>query len=147
MAIIVCILTVCVRDETLRLPIYEINEAKHTTEETEIVNGLNKYRNENGYNRLLTDQTAQILAEEHSVYMVDVNEVNHSGFSQRDLELKNKGAVRVGEIVAGGYHSIEAVIRAWINSQDHNKIIKGDFTHCGVSVKEKKYTVIFLKIE
>lgn len=147
MVILICILTGCEPDNDLTPPTYEQNEARHTEQETEIVNGLNNYRNEKGYNILLTDQTAQELAEAHSVYMAEINEVTHEGFSSRCLELTNKGAAGVGEIVGGGYSTTEAVVKAWLNSQDHNKIITGNFSHCGVSIIDKKYTVIFIKIE
>ena len=137
----------CETDENLTQITYDIIEATHTILETEIVNRINEYRNENGFSLLATDQQTQILAHDHSDYMAVVKEVTHSGFSSRHLELKNKGAVGVGEIVGGGYSTVEAVVIAWLKSEDHNKIIKGNFTHCGVSIKEKYYTVIFIKIE
>ena len=79
--------------------------------------------------------------------MAEIKEVTHEGFSSRHLDLVNKGALDVGEIVGGGYSTEEAVVIAWLKSKKHSNIIVGDFTHLGVSIKDKYFTVIFINIE
>tara|TARA_R110000787_G_scaffold109035_2_gene217581 strand:+ start:68437 stop:68940 length:504 start_codon:yes stop_codon:yes gene_type:complete len=79
-------------------------------------------------------QYASAYAVRHTNYMIDMNRINHDNFGERSEALKQKGAIRVGENVANGYATAEAVVFAWLNSPTHKHVIEGNYTHSGFGV-------------
>ena len=81
-------------------------------------------------------QYASAYAVEHTKYMIDISDINHDHFQYRADALKERGALIVGENVAFGYNTAEAVVHAWLNSEGHRKIIEGEYTHSGFGVMQ-----------
>lgn len=123
----------------------------YTNIELDIIAEVNAYRESLGLNALQPIGDISLTAEDHSEYMATQGQVSHDNFGQRYSDLVNAiGAKAVSENVAYGYHSAEAVVKAWINSEAHKKNIIDNHTHMGISViaddEGKNYfTHIFVK--
>lgn len=70
----------------------------------------------------------------HTEYMIDNERISHDGYGRRTQALLDEGANSVGENVARGYLSAEAVVNAWLNSPTHRRVIEGSYTHSGFGV-------------
>lgn len=118
----------------------EITESKMTYSpiENEILNLINEYRKEKGLTTLSRLNLISSVAKTHTSYMVEVGKVNHDNFPIRHEQLvHNALAISVGENVAYGYSSSESVVKAWLNSPGHKKIIEDEtFTHFGISTEK-----------
>ena len=67
--------------------------------------------------------------------MIDKEQINHDNFGYRSEGIKyHDNAEVVGENVAYGYDTAEAVVNAWLNSPGHKAIIEGNYTHTGFGV-------------
>lgn len=119
--------------------------------EVQILDKVNAYRKSLDLPELKPLAEISLEAEDHTTYMAETGQVNHDNFGQRYTDLVNSiGAKAVSENVAFGYHSAEAVVQAWINSEGHRENIEGNSTHFGISVKQDKegrnyYTNIFVR--
>ncbi len=128
----------------------EKQEAKTIT--NEILQLVNTYRASVGKSALIANNLATELAEEHTLFMIDQNEISHDNFDQRGRRLINEeNAVKVGENVAFKYKTAEEVMDAWINSDGHRKNLEGDFVHIGISAIKNDagvyyFTQLFFKI-
>ncbi|HSP11814.1 MAG TPA: CAP domain-containing protein [Salegentibacter sp.] len=125
----------------------EINSIDHTAKtsvnytykdiEQDILTEINDYRKELDLNTLTPLAEISLEAEDHNIYMVETGTVSHDNFGARYTALVNSIAARaVSENVGYGYHTAEAVVKAWIKSDGHRENIESDFTHFGVSVVE-----------
>lgn len=120
--------------------------------EIEILTSINSYRISKGLSELDKVDIITIQAEDHTIYMVERNVVNHDNFILRYNSLvKEIGAKAVSENIGYGYGTAEGVVQAWIDSDEHRKNIEGDFTHFGISVEKDAdgrnyFTNIFVKI-
>ena len=115
----------------------DLNLAQETNWEiaNRILDLVNQHRVSVGLATIQADQQyASAYAVDHTKYMIDMNQINHDYFSVRSAALKDRGALHVGENVANGYSSAEAVVNAWLNSPSHLDIIEGNFTHSGFGV-------------
>jgi len=126
---------------------YNYNET-----ELKLVNLINNYRQSIGLNTLEVINHISYKSEEHNIYMIDNNVVNHDYFQQRsDNLIQVLGAARVGENIAYNYQTAENAFSAWMNSPGHRANIEGDYTHFGISVTidtktgKKYYTNMFMK--
>ena len=106
--------------------------------ENEILNLINEYRKEKGLTTLSRLNLISSVAKTHTSYMVEVGKVNHDNFPIRHEQLvHNAQAISVGENVAYGYSSSKSVVKAWLNSPGHKKIIEDEtFTHFGISTEK-----------
>ncbi|MGC1206063.1 MAG: CAP domain-containing protein [Flavobacteriaceae bacterium] len=124
---------------------------KPKTIEVEILELLNNHRLSLGLDPLVDMTIIKSVANTHTDYMVDNDEVSHANFFERSNYLKqNAEAERVSENVAYGYSSADSVVRAWLKSDGHKANIEGDYTNFDVSAElndEGKwyYTNIFIK--
>ncbi|MFD2942001.1 CAP domain-containing protein [Flavobacterium notoginsengisoli] len=114
---------------------------------------INEYRLSVGLHALERINHISFKCEEHNLYMIENNVVDHNDFVARSQNITNVlGAKKVGENVAYNYKTPEAALRAWLESPGHKENIEGDFTHFGISVKtdaatgKKYYTNIFAKL-
>ncbi|MCC9070822.1 CAP domain-containing protein [Flavobacterium sp. F-65] len=121
--------------------------------ELETMKLINDYRVSVGLNELKAINHISFKSEEHDMYMIANNVVNHDDFVARSENIiKVLGAIKVGENVAYNYNTPEAVLKAWLASAGHKKNIEGDYTHFGMAIKidpengRKYYTNIFAKI-
>lgn len=119
--------------------------------ELEILELINNYRDSIGLNRLQDMSIIKAEAYPHTDYMIENNQVSHDGFLlRRENLMNNAGAISVGENVAYGYATAEAVVNAWLNSDGHRAIIEGDYTNFDISAELDEnnrwyYTNIFIK--
>ncbi|RSC92060.1 CAP domain-containing protein [Tenacibaculum singaporense] len=119
--------------------------------EADILDLINTYRVNNGFSSLSKLQTIKSQTSNHTNYMIEKDEVSHDFFYQRKEYLaENADAVKVGENVAYGYSTAEAVVNAWIKSDGHRENIEGDYTHFEVTAEKSAngkwyYTNIFVK--
>jgi uncharacterized protein YkwD len=120
--------------------------------ESEIVALVNAHRTSLGLNALSTLNIVSGVADGHTDYMIEVGQVSHDNFAQRAQTLMNEAAAKsVGENVAYGYSTAEGVVKGWLNSDGHRKIIENpDYTHFGISMETSAdnrnyFTNIFIK--
>ena len=117
----------------------------------EILILINDHRANLGLDAIKKDQQyASAYAVDHTMYMIDVNNINHDNFVERSQALKDRGAKMVAENVAYGYHSAEAVVNAWLNSPGHRSVIEGRYSHSGFGVLKNSegryfYTQLFYR--
>lgn len=127
----------------------ETPEAKSI--EVEILERINNHRLSLGLTPLSEMTMVKSVAQSHTDYMVDNDEVSHHNFFSRSDYLKsNAGAKKVSENVAYGYSSAEAVVRAWIKSEAHKENLEGDYSNFDISAEKNAegrwyYTNIFIK--
>ncbi len=127
------------------------NSIAYTSLESEILTGVNKYRESIGMKALSRVDEVTYQADDHTVYMTSNEVVNHDNFNVRYSNLVSTvGAKSVAENVAFGYGNADAVVKAWIASEGHRVNIEGDFTHFGISVDKDKngknyFTNIFMR--
>ena len=120
--------------------------------ELKIVTLVNNYRQSIGLNTLEVINHISYKSQEHNIYMIDNNMVNHDYFQQRSNNLiQVLGAATVGENIAYNYQTAESAMSAWLNSPAHKANIEGNYTHLGISVTvdettgKKYYTNMFMK--
>lgn len=123
----------------------------YTDIEKDILSAINEYRKEQDIKELSPLGEISLEAEDHNYYMVETGKVSHDNFGERYTALVNSIAARaVSENVAYGYHTADAVVKAWIKSDGHRENIESNFTHFGVSVVEDEegrnyFTNIFVR--
>lgn len=134
-----------------KLPIVTVYE--YSPIELETMTIINNYRLSIGLNALEKINHVSYKSEEHDIYMIENNVVNHDAFVERSNNIiKALGAVKVSENIAYNYNSALGAFDAWMKSPHHRENIEGDFTHFGIAIKEnpinrrKYYTNIFVKM-
>ena len=130
-----------------------IESYSYSASELEAMDLINEYRVSKGLNVLKKINHLSHKAEEHDVYMIGNNIVNHDNFSDRSQNIINAlGAKSVSENIAYNYKTSQAALNAWLLSTGHKENIEGNFTHFGIAIKEnpingrKYYTNIFIKL-
>ncbi|MDO6676827.1 CAP domain-containing protein [Tenacibaculum sp. 1_MG-2023] len=119
--------------------------------EADVLDLINSYRVNNGFSSLNKLQTIKSQTNNHTNYMIEKEEISHDFFHQRKEYLtENANAIKIGENVAYGYSTAEAVVDAWIKSNGHKENIEGDYTHFEITAKKSDngkwyYTNIFVK--
>ena len=145
--VLVCILTCasCSKDNTLpeenaqNKSVELVNTFAYTAIESDILDGVNKYRQSIGLSTLIKVDEVTLQADDHTIYMTTNEVVNHDNFNIRYSNLvKGVGAKSVAENVAFGYNTADAVVKAWIGSEGHRENIEGNFTHFGIAVDKDK---------
>lgn len=116
----------------------------------EVLEVVNEYRSSIGLSSLEEHQTSELLALNHSAYMVEQNRASHDNFFQRSDYLRSNGAQIVSENVAYGFQTAESALQGWLDSPSHKAALEGDFTHTGIAVVAnengiKYYTQLFVK--
>ena len=129
-----------------------VTQYNYNDTETKLVTLVNNYRVSVGLNPLQVINHISFKSEEHNIYMIDNNVVNHDYFQQRSNNLVQVlGAEKVGENIAYNYQTAESAMSAWLHSSAHKANIEGDYTHLGISVTvdpatgKKYYTNMFIK--
>lgn len=125
----------------------------YTPAEVEVLDLINKYRIDNGCNKLEKIDYISVTSEKHNYYMIAANTISHNGFIARSEDIiKVLEAKKVSENIAYNYKSSQGAFDSWLKSPEHKKNIIGDFTNFGISIRQdsitKKiyYTNIFVKI-
>lgn len=124
----------------------------YSTMELEVLSLVNNYRATKKLPALQKLNIVSSVAETHSTYMAETGLVNHDNFSERNSELVQKASAKaVGENVAFGFNSANAVVNAWIKSDSHRKILENnDYTHFGIAIETNDngrhyFTQMFIK--
>ncbi len=139
--VFMCLVTSCQKDEGVASEEVNYSIDLNLAQETdwrmadEILVRINEHRTSIGLSEIIKDQQyASAYAVDHTQYMIDIERINHDNFSVRSKALKDRGAKVVGENVAFGYTTAEAVVTAWLNSEGHREIIEGNYTHSGFGI-------------
>lgn len=117
----------------------------------EILQLVNTHRANIGKDTLSFDTLANDLVYDHTLYMIEQNDISHDDFDERADRLFEEGnANSVSENVAYGQRTAQAVMEAWLNSSGHRENIEGDFTHIGIAVVKNAsgtyyFTQLFMK--
>jgi len=121
-------------------------------DEIELARIINQYRLSNGKSTLEIVNHISYKSQEHNLYMIENNVVNHDYFQSRANNIMQVlGAVSVGENIAYNYSTPNAALHAWLNSPGHKENLDGDYTHFGISISvnpingKKYYTNMFMK--
>jgi len=119
----------------------------------EVVELINAHRISLGLNTLNILDDVSAAAISHTQYMVGQGKASHDNFYSRSQHLKAKiNAKIVSENVAYGFTNAEALVNAWLNSDDHRENIENaELTELGVACKKNNsgkyfFTNIFVKI-
>jgi len=122
------------------------NNIKYSKIEMGILDLVNNHRTSIGLNTLEKMDIISTVAKSHSDYMVKTGRVSHENFSNRqDKLVANANAIAVGENVGYGYSNAKDVVKAWLNSDTHRKVIeKSAFTHFGISTQQNLKGRIFI---
>lgn len=129
-----------------------VTNYSYNDSELEVMQLINNYRLSIGLKALEAVNHISYKSEEHDLYMIANDVVDHNGFGDRYQNIVSVlGATKVGENVAYNYKTSAAVLKAWLESPGHKENIEGDYTHFGIAVKldsngRKYYTNIFAKI-
>jgi len=123
-----------------------------TPDEIELARIINQYRLSVGKSQLEIVNHISYKSQEHNLYMIQNNVVNHDYFDSRANNIMQVlGAIRVGENIAYNYSTPNAALYAWLNSPGHKENLDGDYTHFGISISvnpvngKKYYTNMFMK--
>jgi uncharacterized protein YkwD len=157
LVMIICIIGSCSSDNSesqdTKVSSLMIMNYTYISSELETMELINAYRVGLGLNKLEKINHISYKSEEHNIYMIANNVVNHNDFIARSQNIKNVlGAKMVEEIIAYDYNSPKGAFNAWMNSTEHKECIIGNYTHFGISIREnpvtgiKYYTTIFAKI-
>jgi uncharacterized protein YkwD len=129
-----------------------INDFVYSDNETQLFDAINDYRISQGKNPLILVNHISYKSQEHNLYMIDKNVVNHDFFSERSNNIiAVLGAVKVAENIAYNYNNANSVLHAWLNSPDHKENLDGNYTHIGISIAvnpingKKYYTNMFMR--
>ena len=120
--------------------------------ELEVLDLVNKHRNSNGLTPLKRLNSISMVAESHSKYMAKTGIVSHENFPKRSQELMDSiNAKSIGENIGFGFGTAEGILKAWLKSDSHKKIIENPtYTHFGISIKQNNemrnyFTNIFIR--
>lgn len=132
-------------------PVEEDLQSPYSLFEIEILELVNQYRSDLHLKELQNSDVISQQAQQHNQHMINRREVCHHNFGARFSYLKKRiGAKSMGENVAFGYGTANAVVSEWLKSEAHYSIIISQKTHFGVAADEgtegKLYvTMIFVK--
>ncbi len=102
---------------------------------------VNAYRQSQGLTPLAWDTRIYEAARKHDDLMAQQNSVSHQLPGEPDFwhRISNEGVdgmSAAGEIIAGGNYDVIKTRQQWIDSHDHDAIMKGDFTSIGCELQQ-----------
>ena len=157
--LLVCVFTLnsCSKDSDLpqetsaNLTVKLVDNFAYSKIETQILEAVNQHRESIGLNALDPVDDITLQALDHTSYMASLKVVNHDDFNKRyEALVKEIGAKAVAENVAFGYRTANAVVAAWIKSDEHRANLEGNYKYFGVAVEQDKdgrnyFTNIFVR--
>jgi uncharacterized protein YkwD len=110
----------------------------YTEKETDLILGINIYRESNNLPPLSTVNYLSIVSVPHVDKLIETNQINHDGFGQRVEEINKYSCdPRIGEILAYNYITNISVINAWDSSPEHRHILIDEkYNSIGVCVRQ-----------
>lgn len=114
-----------------------VNPSDETNPETQVLNLTNAFRAENGLPPLSLNPQLAIAAETHSNNMAQQDFFSHTGADGSSAGDRAQDAGYsssfVGENIAAGYSTPEAVVQGWIDSQGHREnLLNPDYEEIGI---------------
>lgn len=112
----------------------------------------NNQRDKMGTLPLIAKKELDVAAQRQAEWMARIRRQTHYGpwFSSISTRVKQAGITtfrRVGENVANGYTTPEAVFEQWLKSSRHlQNINNAYFTHIGIGRKGNYWCVVFAEI-
>lgn len=107
----------------------------------DVFKAVNKHRLSIGLNELKGALNLTEIAEKHVDWM-EVNEVSHYGFGDRQLEANAKS---FAEVICTHKHNANNYLLTYLNSDSHKKAIeKKDVSHIGIYTNENGLQCILL---
>jgi uncharacterized protein YkwD len=129
-----------------------ITDYTYSNDETQLLDAINNYRESQGKNPLIMINHISYKSQEHNLYMIEKNVVNHDFFNERSSNIiEVLGAVKVAENVAYNFNNANTVLQAWLDSPSHKANLDGEYTHVGISISvnatngKKYYTNMFMR--
>ena len=109
--------------------------------ETKVFDLINDYRKELGLKPLLMDDRFYLIAEKRNLANHKLGRPTHVGMRKTNEELLPLGIKYTAENLGWGYTTPEGLVGSWINSDDHHKILTGDWKYTGFkrTVTNKTY--------
>ncbi|OIP52068.1 MAG: hypothetical protein AUK33_02215 [Flavobacteriaceae bacterium CG2_30_34_30] len=112
--------------------------------ENDLFERVNQYRISLGKAPLERNTDADNQASEHTIYMVEKNNINHDFLQQRTAFFLNLGFVSLKENVASGYTNAQTLLDAWLQSESHRFAIEADGVATGISVLKNEAGIQFI---
>jgi uncharacterized protein YkwD len=114
----------------------------------EVAEITNQERAKYGLRPLESDCQLYKAAQDHTVDMVSMGEISHTGSDGSSVGIRVEGVgyqySTVGENVAQGQKTPLQVVNAWVNSTGHREnILNPDFTDIGVGYSNNYWTQVF----
>lgn len=141
----------CTPNETNNQNLKHLKSYQFNISELEFYNEINQFRSSLNLAILTLDEHISAVSEDHNNFMIEQNKLTHHNFLKRSQHLKETLNVsHVSENLAFNINSTNAVLNAWINSENHFKNLTGKYNKFGISIRfntENKpfYTVIFTR--
>jgi len=102
--------------------------------EDELFDLVNEARAEEGLEELTYDPALYEIALDYCREMYQENAVNHEGFESRVDAVRSNGYSYVGENLAAGYTSPQALLEDWLSSPGHrDNILNPHFFGAGLA--------------
>jgi uncharacterized protein YkwD len=122
----------------------ELPPYQNTNKDWEVLESINSHRVSNGLRPLQMSNYLSAECNKHNQTMISLNQLSHSGFSERGERIKIKFPTsKVGECLSYGY---QIPLQGWLNSQPHKQMIESnDYNFIGVAYKDGYCTVILAK--
>lgn len=135
----------CTKQDESTTPI--IHTYQFSTNEIELLNRINNYRDSINLNTLQINQHISYICQEHNTYMIETGIINHNYFQQRVNNLQETlDAERVGENIGYNYQTPESTLAAWLNSPGHKQNIEGNYTDFGLSITQGITNKIYITL-
>jgi len=111
----------------------------------------NEHRISKGKKQFELNEELSQAAQKHSVWMAENRDMSHTGANGSNVGERvvreHYSWASVGENIAVGYTSPEAVVSGWMRSRGHRANILGDYKEVGFGVAErggrKYWTTVF----
>lgn len=113
------------------------------SDDLELFSLINDYRENEGFNKLISETLLTNISEEHCQYMIKNLKLSHDNFVDRVRKVMSNIVL---ENVGYGYKSPVGLFNAYIKSDEHREnILNKDITHIGICTINKYNTCLFAK--
>jgi uncharacterized protein YkwD len=124
---------------------------QYSVDEQDLILKINNFRllDPNNLNVLIVHEHMSGLCKRNNDAMISANEPGHYNFEYTTSSIKHLGYNKVSQMIAYNFQTNQSILNALQNDPTCLTILKGDFTHIGLSktlVNNKMYcTIIFAK--
>lgn len=133
----------CHKDDIIEEPII-LMTYEHNDSELILYEKINELKFTQNQSPIKLEEHLSFIASEHTSYMISENQINHNNFFIRKQYIINSfGGIRVSEIIAFNLNSENAIVNAWFQSEAHRKVLLGEFSHVGISIKYNQLNQLY----